>query len=704
MKKNQNTKLTNRFDVHSSTEKISFADKIAYSPWSSLTVIAIACVVAYSNSFGCTFHLDDTVNIVDNSHIRNLWNFADIWLHDKSRFIAKLSFAINYHLGGLNVWGYHLVNLLIHIFNAFLVWWLIRLIFSSPAIINNNPSLYKNQIAFFAALLFVVHPLATQSVTYIVQRMASLVTLFYLLSICTYVKGRLLPSTSAEKIIMYGLSAASAILAFFTKENAFTLPIAIVLTEYCFFSSRKEVSQKNTRWFLLLCGIVLLTAFLVFSRFSLSIFNPVAPAHGNTYTVTSLGYLLTQFSVILKYIQLLILPYQQNLDYDYPPVKGFFEIKTFLSFLILAAVLFFAFKIFKKHLIIAFSVFWFFLTLSIESSIVPIEDLIFEHRTYLPSFGFFLLLCYSLYTFLPSSSSAMLGNALIILCGIYCYLTYERNKVWKDPITMWTDVTKKSPNKARAFGSLGDAYRDSGQIQNALKAYNRSVEINPKYATGQLNVGAMYSKLFQWDKAYKSYTLAISADSNYTKAYYNRGITSYTLEKNESAISDYNKAIALDKKYKTAYFGRASCYHRLGRYSEAIVDYTSAIELDSAYSDGYFYRGSAFIKLQNWARAAEDFRTVLALNQNYSKAWFNLGVCYMSLKNWQDALNAFTEGGKREPNFADNYINKGVCYGNLGKWKEALESYEQAIMVDPNNAIAKNNKNIAISKVTKSSR
>ncbi|HAG50864.1 MAG TPA: hypothetical protein DCL42_05950, partial [Deltaproteobacteria bacterium] len=186
----------------------------------------VSAFLIYSNTFSSPFHFDDTPNIVENYKLRDLSIF---WPPSDTRYIGSLSFALNYYFSGLNVFGYHLVNIIIHIINSILVWWLVILTFRTPVMerINTNPQL-KYFIAITASLLFVSHPIQTQAVTYIVQRFASLATLFYLLSLTLYIKAKLQTIQveakdenkffSTSTLTFYLLSLISAILAMKTKE------------------------------------------------------------------------------------------------------------------------------------------------------------------------------------------------------------------------------------------------------------------------------------------------------------------------------------------------------------------------------------------------------------------------------------------------------------------------------------------------------
>ena len=417
--------------------------KNRYSNMVGLSLIFLLGIIIYSNSFYCSFHFDDLLRIVYNIKIRNLADVKAWWNYYPSRPVGTLTFALNYHFNQLDVWYWHLVNLIIHLINACLVWWLTLLIFSSPVLKDQPIARNKKVLAFLTALLFVSHPLATQSVTYIVQRLASMVAMFYLLSLVLYVKARLSNKGNIVKTLLFTGSLISAGLAMLTKENAFTLPFAIVLFELFFLRTKKlSINFKDYR-VILLMGAFLGVIIIIPLKFSLSIFKPIPPSYRNTYTVTPLNYLFTQFSVIVKYIQLLFLPINQNLDYDFPISNTFFEIRTLLSFVVLLSLIILAIFSFKRYRIISFGIFWFFLTLSIESSFIPIKDVIFEHRTYLPSFGFFLILSSGIYVLLWNKYKHIAIIIFVIIISSNSYLTYERNKVWKDDLTLWSDVVSK---------------------------------------------------------------------------------------------------------------------------------------------------------------------------------------------------------------------------------------------------------------------
>ena len=290
-------------EKHHTTKKET--GKKGFSDLLGLFILIVLGIIIYSNSFGCSFQFDDLYTIVNNVKIRNLADIKTIWNSSPNRPVAFLSFAINYHFSQLDVRYWHLVNLVIHLINAILVWWFMLEIFSSPVMKDQKIAGQKRLLAFATALLFVSHPLATQSVTYIVQRMTSLVTLFYLLSILLYVRGRLTNRGMIVRILFYAGAVLSAVLAMRTKENAFTLPFAVLLFEFFFIRTGKlSINFRDYRIILLI--LVFLGMILIIPlRHSVSILKPITPLGHPESVLTPYFYFLTQFKVIVKYIQLL---------------------------------------------------------------------------------------------------------------------------------------------------------------------------------------------------------------------------------------------------------------------------------------------------------------------------------------------------------------------------------------------------------------
>ena len=344
-------------------------------PFWLLVPLGILC---YANTLAVPFVFDDHAMITANEAVTGPLDMGEIWRFHPGRFVTFLSLALNHMAGGLQVWGYHLVNLAIHLAAALVLGWLIRLLFSANAGAPEHLRRQGHSIAMLAAILFVAHPVQTQAVTYIWQRSTSLAALFYLLSLALFVRARLGGQAGTGKPVIHFWvgSLVCGLLAMFTKEISFTLPLAIAAVEVFLL----RACARAPRWFYapyaLLLAIIPLSYLL-----SLGLYQERA---GET-AMAPLTYLFTQVSVTLTYLRLFLLPLGQNLDYDYPlaaPTPVFvLEAMLLLGILILAVV------IARRDRWLSAGLLFFFLTLAVEAGAFTLPDVIFEHRLYLPMAG-----------------------------------------------------------------------------------------------------------------------------------------------------------------------------------------------------------------------------------------------------------------------------------------------------------------------------
>jgi hypothetical protein len=552
-----------------------------------ILIIVILGILIYSNTFNIPFVFDDIYNITHAPGIKDIRNFFNLQSMYGSRHIGLLTFALNYKLHGLNVVGYHIFNLFIHLLNALLVYWLVILTFRTPyASAYLQKDVLKTSdpyrwIPLFTALLFVSHPVQTQAVTYIVQRFASLATLFYLVSLVTYIKARGSDSSKKARYAFFAASIISAVLAMRTKEIAFTLPVMVLLYEFMFFQG----DIKKRMLYLLPLLPLLLTMFIIplsMMRSTGAIGIDEITKIAGSVDVSRWDYLNTQFRVIVTYIRLLFFPVNQNFEYDYPIYRTFFTPPVFLSFLVLLGVfcwgiylLYRSYKSDKANCcwcrLIAFGIFWFFVTLSVESSIIPIEDIIFEHRLYLPSVGFsmaFMSGIVFIYVRLANRTKvvAKIFLPVMILMVFSLSLTaYARNMIWRDEVTLWEDVLKKSPNKARPHYNLGVAYQRQGRFDGAIREYQTAINLNPNHAKAYSNMGAVYHQQERLDDAIREYQTAIKLKPDYVDTHYNLGLAYHKQGRLDDAIREYQTAIKLKPDYADAHRHLEWAYREQGR-------------------------------------------------------------------------------------------------------------------------------------------
>ena len=595
-------------------------------------LILILGLLIYSNTLYSPFYFDDTKFIINNPAIKNNFDLPEIWAFSPTRFIVLLTLALNYYFGQLNVLGYHIFNLAVHLGGAILVWWFTLLIFSTPAMKQDKLFKSAKLIALFTGLIFLCHPLQTESVTYIWQRCSSLAGFFYLFSVCLYIKSRLsrIDGQSFWKwITPYVFSFIFALICSLTKENTVTLPAAIILCEFCFFRSEKGPDYRYSIPF-----------------FSLLLVIPAMLFLPGSFSLHSGGsYFLTQSKVLLTYIRLAFIPLNQNLDYDYPVAKSLFDLTVAGAFVLLTGMIAIAIRIFSKYRLISFSVLWFFLTLLPDSSFVPLEDVIFEHRLYLSLAGFSLFLVSLIcYLFENKSLRSMVIVLLVIISG-YAVLTYKRNFIWQDEIVLWNDVVSKSPDKARPYYNRGVVYWSQGKVPEAIADFTKAIARNP---------------------------------DNYAIAYYNRGVAYDEQGLTPQAIADYTKAIIINPKLAEPFNNRGDAYRRLGNIRQAMFDFNKAIEINPKLAEAYVNRGAVYATQGNFTQAILDFNKSIAIKPGYVIAYPNRGNVYAQQGNFTQAIADFTKGIEVDPGYAGNYIHRGNVYFKIKDYDLAWADVYQA--------------------------
>jgi protein O-mannosyl-transferase len=643
----------------------------------AVILIAIIGILAYANSFNNAFQFDDGYHIVDGAKIKNFDNVlkASHWKAIGNRPFAFFTLAVNYQLNKLNVTGYHIANLLFHILAGFMAF-LLTLEIMSLEIFKKNKIIndYKVLIALFTAFIFIAHPIQTQAVTYIIQRMTVLAGFFYMWAVLLYIRGRKahLQKQSVRKWKPYALYAGAfiaGIFGFLSKQNAVTFPLAFILAEVFFIRDDK---QKIDRKFLFvlssIVGLIILLGLLI---------NGLPAEYDK---ISRSEYLFTQFRVLVKYWQLLFLPVNQHLDYFFMISMTLWGINELLSLLFLLLTIALGVWLFRKNWIIpSFAIFWFYLTLSLESSIIPIRDVIFEHRLYSATFGFAFGISYLAFYFLSSKNLKYPVIALSILTLVYVGASLNRNRVWKNPYTLWSDSVKKSPKRERAWYWLATYYMTEKDNENALKCYDTSIKCNPRFPLAYNGRGNLKKTTGDLQGAVNDYDKAITIDPAYITAYYNRGIAYAALDKLDEAIKDYDKSVSLGNTTAAVYYNRANAERRNKDYTAAIEDYNTALKIDPSHALSYFNRGLTKAKLEKHQEAIKDIDLAINLDPKNHLFYNGKGVSLIALGNYQEAISNFSACLKINPDFGQAYYNRGYAkQTGLGDKEGACKDWEIA--------------------------
>ena len=362
----------------------------------AIGLIAGVAFLSYSNTFSVPFLFDDLPNIVQNPNVQIkvfTWDHIKGLIHytyqaTSIRLFSYFTFALNYYFGGLQVFGYHLVNFFIHVFSGIFLYGFLLLTLNLPSLEGKYGAI-SYRVALFTSLIFISHPIQTQSVTYLIQRMTSMAGMFFLLTLVLYIKGRL--SKGKAQLFYFGGAVLSYLLGVFCKEIVAILPFFVALYEFYFFQNL-HLSPRGKKILLSLMGALLLLGALAFLLWGQRYIHFIVVGYQRE-AFTMSERMLTQFRVVLYYLTLLVYPHPSrlNLDYDFPLSKSILDPPTTLiSMVVILGLIGYGLWVARKRPLLSFCILWYFGNLVIESSILPIE-MVYEHRLYLPSIGPFIL-------------------------------------------------------------------------------------------------------------------------------------------------------------------------------------------------------------------------------------------------------------------------------------------------------------------------
>ncbi|PIR58942.1 MAG: hypothetical protein COU69_02865 [Candidatus Pacebacteria bacterium CG10_big_fil_rev_8_21_14_0_10_56_10] len=540
-------------------------------PWWPVTVITTLGFVGYANTFGHQFAFDDLVMM---SNIGPPGTLVDSfgWL----RLFGYFTFSLNWLLGGKTVFGYHLVNLIIHLLASWMVYQLALVTLTTPALRRSPLAKHRRWLSLLAGLIFLTHPVQTQAVTYIIQRFASLATLWYLLAVYLYARGRL-----TNQMWYLAGTLAAGLLGIFTKEIVATLPIMLVAYEWFFFGAvgvgtktgarvaatslkswlKTTLSQRRVQLGLLVTvlPILLMVAGIFWLYHPSSIFLPQEQYTGEDITVTS--YALTQPRVITRYLRLVFVPTGLNVDYDFPLSHSLTEPAVLAGLALIGGLLAAAAWLFRRHRLISFGIVWFLVAMLVESSVIPLKDVIFEHRLYLPMVGASTALAagltqLSLVLFRHRRQAmAMVVSVALVMLASYTTLTAARNQVWRNELSLWQDIAHKSPRDSRVHNNLGVAYKRLGQIELAKHHYYLSLEYDPDYTSSLSNLANIVSDEGDKKEAERLYRRALELDADRHDVRQNFAATLWNEGRYDEALAEFETILAADPDHEKALLG-----------------------------------------------------------------------------------------------------------------------------------------------------
>ena len=696
-------------------------------------IIAAAAVAAYRNSFSAQFNFDDGPAIVDNPTIRHLRNLGSVLSPPpggatvSGRPILNLSLAINYAISGTSVWSYHAVNLLIHILAGLTLFGIMRRTFDRwselPSTRSSAPS---NQrvggnplhlaLAFAIALIWTLHPLQTESVTYIIQRAESLMGLFYLLTLYCFIRsvGAAPPRTAEERdldvastfnaIRPFGwgcFAVAACLLGMATKEVMVSAPVIVFLYDRTFVSGTFREAWRKHR--ALHMGLAATWILLIYLALGAGTRGGTAGVNVGSETVS---YWLTQFPAIVHYLSLAIRPAPLILDYGmklapsvgsvFPSIVAVGALLAGTAWLLTAKFRISNFEM-RNFRAVGFAGFFFFAILAPTSLVPVISQIMAEHRMYLalaPVIAVAVCGGCTLLERVPLRPAARRCGgwialaAITIVCGS---LTARRNDDYRTGLSLWSKTAAESPLNPRVQYNLGLVLANEGNIPAAIQRYREALRLKPDYFEARNNLGIALADTGHWPEAIAEYEEAVRLGPGFSQTHYNLGNAFLHVGKLADAIDSFEEARDLAPDDPNIYYNLGVALTRAGRPAEAIPVYQEAVRLRPDSPQALNDLGYLLAKSGRLPEAIAQFEQAVRFQPGSVEAHDNLGSTLAQTGQVDRAEEEFEAAARLEPNSPEIHNNLGCALAQLGRIPEARRQFEEALRLSPDDADARSN-------------
>ncbi len=688
--------------------------------YSKLIFISVIGLV-YGNTFLNAFHFDDIPSILEKPWIRGL-DKIPLFLHKGSFFLRPLvilSFNINYAISEFQVWSYHLFNIIFHVIATILVYQFAKKALEFLA--DFSPSKGFAFLPFLAAMAFALHPLNTQSVTYISSRSGVLATVFYLATMILFFKGfKTWKESGSKGWSFFAGAGACFLLGALSKEIIVTLPAMLFLFHYYFVSrdTPKIWFATYAKWIFLLA--IPLLAYVGYKEFAKGGLLSASAAH-----IPPASWFLTQTSVIpFEYFRKMLFPFNMNIDINFPVLTNWLHPANWLGIVVLGLFILAWIKISIRpcatrsleigRRCVGFGMAWVLLTLLPTSSFIPLLDVAVEHRTYLPMVGFvfifagafgYLRVWVGEYRPSLSTLATRLVNFSLVLT-LFCFSAgvIIRNGDWKSEVTLWSDSKKKSPNLVRPYNNLGEAYDKLGKYDEAIAEFESALKINPNYFFGLNNLGNIYGKQRKLPEAIGYFQRALQQKPNYGPAHYNLARAFHLTGKRREAAESYRQAIKSNPYFEQAFYNLAFLAMELSEFDEAIQNFNKFLAMQPNHSKAHFGLGNGLMMKGQLDLAMAEYRKSAELDPQFAFPYLNMANIQMQTKNIPAAIENFEKALSINPSMPAVHLSLGMVYHQFQENKEkALWHLKESLRLAPDQPRAESIRSLTLEMENKQS-
>jgi tetratricopeptide (TPR) repeat protein len=667
-----------------------------FKPWQAIVLLIGGGTAVYLNSLTAPFVFDDLSAIVSNGSIRTLW---PPWtalspptggsLTVEGRPVLNLSLALNYALGGLDVRGYHTVNIAIHVLAALALFGVVRQTFLTPRLAPRlGPA--ATLLACAVALIWEAHPLQTESVTYVVQRAESLMGLFYLLTMYAFVRyAAAQPGNQRHaRCVWLPIAVTACWLGMATKEVMASAPVMVLLYDRTFIagSFRRIWERRRLPYGLLGGSWILLTSL-------------IASGGGNRSGIFGFGlgaswweYWLTQCIAIVHYLRLAIWPHPLVFEYGVFSVAD--PMRVVLPGLLLLAFVTGTVMGLRRNAVLGFLGFWFFALLAPTSIVPSTTQMIVEHRMYLSLAAVVSLLVGSSYIALERLNRTSVGStserpgrlfvaAWMAIAIAFGGLTLRRNEDYKSAIDLWRDTVAKRPENFLAHHLLGTALEEAGEFDAGVAHYREALQLEPRFFRSHASLGALFLRTGRRNEADQHFLAALKLQPDNPELHEYRGILLTQDKRFHEAIVHLEKALTLEPEREVTRYNLAHALASAGRHAEAVFQYRKVVHARPDFVEGHYNLANALVAIGEQTDALASYETALRFQPDYAKAHNNIANLLASRGRIAKAIDHYFAALAANPDSAEAHHNLGTALFEAGRLNESASHYEEALRLNP---------------------
>ena len=650
--------------------------------WLAGGALVLATLAAYSGTLQVPFVFDDPSSILTNTSIRQLW---PLWaaFHPpplatvSGRPVVNFTLALNHAIGGTAPWSYHAFNLAIHGLAGLVLFGLVHRTLRHPPLAARFGAAAL-PLAITTAALWTLHPLQTESVTYVVQRVESLMGLCYLLTLYAFVRAvDTGPAPAAlarhHRTAWLGVSVTACLLGMGSKEVMISAPLLVLLYDRTFVAGSFRAAWRNRgHYYGAMAGTWLLLGWLILGTSSRG------GTAGFDTDLSAWTYALTQLRAVALYLKLACWPYPLVFDYGTDVVRHVADAVA-PGLLVAALAAGTGWAVWRRPAL-GFLGAWFFAILAPTSSIVPIAtQTMAEHRMYLPLAAVVLAGLLALHAWV-GRVAWMAGLSVAIL---FAALTWERNRTYRDELTLWTDTVAKRPGNARAHYNLAETLARSGSLPAAVEHYQAALRLDPNYAEAYNNLGVLLRQTARAAEAKECFDRSVRIDPGNPVSRYNLGDALARDGHLEEAVTQFRAALDLRPDHFEALNDLGGALLALGRDADAVRAIQHALRLRPEFAEAHSNLGLALLRQDRRTEAEEHFAAVLRVAPRDATAHSNLGYLALRTGRTAEAVAHYRIVAQERPSEPESHYNLGVACLRAGLRTEAETALEAALRLRP---------------------